>query len=476
MATNGFNAGAKRTVFGDLSNNSRAVVEIYPGDKAKDRVATVNHRDLPKIDKENVPSFGNEAFLRPAQRPSAFGSKQLLGAPQSTNPIFPTALNPPARAETKPDPVSKPAISKKPTVVFNDQKNIVHLGSNLDLPGPTHHDHHRAAMADPPVNNPRHHKSQPQLKSEQPALRRTQSRLIGRLSEPAGVDNDCAEAPFEDALEDLSHLTKADQAPRAGESHPVTSEASKPAESHPVAFTFLPPSKPTAVTKPLPAGPPPADNASAMPPSVPPHQSQPAAAAISTLASAHTQASVPEPEEFWDEDEDDFDDEHGFTTAHSYRSHGDNTTCGATTILAPKVTAKVRKELEMAKAYVESLQTEDEVEEEAWDVSMVAEYGEEIFEYMRNLEVKFFSFLFSLPHFFPRPVYTFLRSLCYVLLPWKQKPILCLRFFVLLFFPSTTLPPPSLLSRDNLPIIFMSRHTPSQYPTQRFHSLLLDTF
>ena len=37
-------------------------------------------------------------------------------------------------------------------------------------------------------------------------------------------------------------------------------------------------------------------------------------------------------------------------------------------------------------------QTEEELEEEAWDVSMVAEYGDEIFAYMRELEViSFFS-------------------------------------------------------------------------------------
>jgi hypothetical protein len=41
----------------------------------------------------------------------------------------------------------------------------------------------------------------------------------------------------------------------------------------------------------------------------------------------------------------------------------------------------------MAKEHVLQHQTEEEIEEEAWDVSMVAEYGDEIFAYMRELEV-----------------------------------------------------------------------------------------
>ncbi len=56
-------------------------------------------------------------------------------------------------------------------------------------------------------------------------------------------------------------------------------------------------------------------------------------------------------------------------------------------MLAPKFTAKVQKELDIARAIVESTTTEEQIEEEEWDTSMVAEYGEEIFAYMRKLEV-----------------------------------------------------------------------------------------
>ena len=45
-------------------------------------------------------------------------------------------------------------------------------------------------------------------------------------------------------------------------------------------------------------------------------------------------------------------------------------------------------ELEEAKLEVQRTRTFEEIEEETWDVSMVAEYGDEIFDYMRELEVR----------------------------------------------------------------------------------------
>ncbi|KAL1840216.1 hypothetical protein VTJ49DRAFT_699 [Mycothermus thermophilus] len=109
----------------------------------------------------------------------------------------------------------------------------------------------------------------------------------------------------------------------------------------------------------------------------------------------HVGTSQPEPpaqyeEELWDEEEEQEElyEEQEYTTAHSIRSHGDNTTSSQTALFAPAVTADVRMELEMAKAYVEQHQSIEEVEEETWDVSMVAEYGDEIFSYMRELEMR----------------------------------------------------------------------------------------
>ena len=105
------------------------------------------------------------------------------------------------------------------------------------------------------------------------------------------------------------------------------------------------------------------------------------------MVQKHSLPPVSEPEEYWDEDDDENYEEDGYVTARSFKSRGDNTTGGATTILFPKVTNKVRREISAAKELVESTRTADEIEDEAWDMSMVAEYGDEIFSYMKELEV-----------------------------------------------------------------------------------------
>ncbi|KAJ4993345.1 G2/mitotic-specific cyclin-B [Stagonosporopsis vannaccii] len=94
-------------------------------------------------------------------------------------------------------------------------------------------------------------------------------------------------------------------------------------------------------------------------------------------------------DEYWDEEEDEeYYDADGYTTARSLRSRGDNTTGGVTLVLAPRVTTKTQRELEAAKQFVELHRSPEDVEDEQWDTSMVAEYGDEIFEYMHSLEEK----------------------------------------------------------------------------------------
>ena len=98
---------------------------------------------------------------------------------------------------------------------------------------------------------------------------------------------------------------------------------------------------------------------------------------------------IHEIDEYWDdEDDEEYYDAEGYTTARSFRSKGDNTTGGMTIVLAPKVTARVDRELAAARVFVESTRTEEDIDDEAWDTTMVAEYGEEIFQYMRELEVR----------------------------------------------------------------------------------------
>jgi hypothetical protein len=124
-------------------------------------------------------------------------------------------------------------------------------------------------------------------------------------------------------------------------------------------------------------------------PTVPIHGLQP-------LVSRYPQPAPPEPEEYWDEDEDNYDEE-GYVTARSYRSKGEKTTGGATTVLFPHANQKVKREIAAAKELVEATRTAEEIEDECYDTSMVAEYGDEIFDYMKHLEVCSLLPLRSLP-------------------------------------------------------------------------------
>lgn len=184
----------------------------------------------------------------------------------------------------------------------------------------------------------RQYRSQPQLKStEAQVVRRVQSKqaIVHNNNNPDEVID---EAPYKDALENLPRQM-------------VETSAWKhlPGPIGPRITAEMNPLEPTPSAGPVP--------------------------------------SMPEPEEYWDEDdEEDLYDEQGYTTAHSYRSYGDNTT-GATSLIVPKRTVKVLRELEEARVHVEANRTPEEIDDEEWDTTMVAEYGDEIFEYMRDLEV-----------------------------------------------------------------------------------------
>ena len=99
----------------------------------------------------------------------------------------------------------------------------------------------------------------------------------------------------------------------------------------------------------------------------------------------HGRILLSEPEEYWDDEEYEEDDD--YTTARSYRSRGDNTTGGATTVLFPQYSQQVRRELTLAKRIVESTRSFEDIEDEHFDTSMVAEYSDDIFAYMKEQEV-----------------------------------------------------------------------------------------
>lgn len=317
----GFKGQSKRSAFGDLSNTAGHLVKhnIPTNGFAKHAVpkptATAKMVSYKDENKENSVKNGksNDSFLRPAQRPS------VSLKPSSTANGFPV------HNDYRGQPVLKPTVAKRATLVYND-------------------DHQQK-----PQSLSRQYRSQPHLKSvEAPVLRRTQSKhqILEEIRDAA--HEELYEEPYEDALEEL---------PREESSY-------VPSQMAPVGLPGSTGPPITVDMKPL--------------------QPVPTASSMHPMPSA---PSIPEPEEYWDEEDDeDLYDEQGYTTAHSYKSYADITT-GATALLVPKVTSKIQKELEEARHFVESTRPQEDIDEEEWDVSMVAEYGEEIFQYMGELEV-----------------------------------------------------------------------------------------
>jgi hypothetical protein len=73
----------------------------------------------------------------------------------------------------------------------------------------------------------------------------------------------------------------------------------------------------------------------------------------------------------------------------AFPSRTENTTGGTTTIIYPKITAVTKREMLRAKEMVESSRSEEDVLEDFYDSSMVAEYSSEIFLHLRTKEVSY---------------------------------------------------------------------------------------
>lgn len=307
LAAGGLKAAAKRTAFGDVSNTAKSLNTIHHDESA------INGKSVEVI-KPIAIQDKSAALLRPAQRPLNNGPRAPLATSTSEQ-----ASIAPLPKQTLPNQTKRNTLAKK-GAVYKDtgienihplaQKPVVSTNSVTQTHGP------------------RHAKSQPDIKAEQPVLRRTQSKHLNNVIdnvEPT-VYHNASEQPLKENVND-SHL----QSIKEKDESIVVVEKLKSQKQLPV--------------PPIPS----------------------------------------EPEEYWPEDEEEAYDEQGYTIAHSFR--GENTTGGATTVIVPKVTNKVKKELADAKILVESVRTQEDIEDEMWDTSMVAEYGEEIFSYMRELEV-----------------------------------------------------------------------------------------
>lgn len=357
-ATVGFRGPAKRAAFGDVTNMSKHTIGGRDDGKVAKLQNVTGVSATTFINKENAPynTNGKDSFNRPAQRSS-------------------TGLSSKPKVAVAPDAGKKSATSvalgSNTTSSHAVVANYSRLGG-VARPRTANESDREVILPslsgsfDAAPLQPRHHKSQPQLKQQtQPMLRRTQSKQFDRgdlasdraarvsgsdlIGMPARIVEEqvCADLPYS-----VSEHEPADEVNHIAD-----------------AYIELP-SKLAHICE------------------------EPEQVLISTKES-HTQA-LSEPEEYWDEEEDeDYDDQdQAYTTAHSFRSQN-LTTGGVTTILAPRVNAKVQRELEEAKLEVQQTRSMDDIDEEMWDVSMVAEYGEEIFEYMRELEVSFF-FLIAL--------------------------------------------------------------------------------
>ncbi|KAG5979961.1 hypothetical protein E4U55_004542 [Claviceps digitariae] len=363
--TVGFRGPARRAAFGDVTNMPKSTVGGLHHGKLSKVQAVSGLASTALINKENAPynRGGKDSLARPAQRPSTASSNNnnkpnvtvfsdaekksaAVGALQDTRAV-PSAAG--MVRSTYPS-AAAPAAAKPRTVYTSSDKEAV-------LPSST-------ATIDAPPMQPRHHKSQPHLKqSQQPMLRRTQSKQFESLEhsvdkparESASASSDLITIPAsiveEEKYADLSYCADQDDLLRQVNHVDTYPDLSSKLDliSEEAHHPILNPAK-----------------------------------------DSHTQA-LSEPEEYWDEDDDeeeDYDDQdQAYTTAHSFRSQN-MTTGGVTTILAPVITSKIQRELDEAKLEVQHSRSTDDIEEEMWDVSMVAEYGEEIFEYMRELEIK----------------------------------------------------------------------------------------
>ncbi|KAL8735919.1 MAG: hypothetical protein Q9166_000481 [cf. Caloplaca sp. 2 TL-2023] len=367
----GLKAAAKRTAFGDLSNTANI------SKPSKDDMAiplkghsTVAEKPIAILPQERK----STALLRPAQRPlSVSGLKSLLHNVSGTTSQAPSKQ--PLEAQQSIQPTiqqtnTKKLASKKSTTVFKDTTGNHPVGTKTDsndlLPsiGPLPPVHHQ-------LPHVQHHQLE-QLSEKQATPVESRSLL---LEDPKAAD------PVEEPPSVL---------PTSEEAAPFRSDGIYIDNNGEVRqYIFKDDTEATEDREELPVGKAaPAEIAKTQSTDeldkiLDPHRDQVRA----EIAVLQKLAPVSEPEEYWDEEEGNYEEE-GYVTARSFKSRGENTTNGVTTVLLPKVTQKIKRELAAAKELVESTRTPEEIDDETWDTSMVAEYGEEIFGYMRDLEIK----------------------------------------------------------------------------------------
>lgn len=355
----GFKAAAKRTAFADLTNNLN-VARPSKDDSAIPIKGYANAVEKPVslLPQDKKPS----GLSRPAQRPlSVSGLKSLLHNVSSAIPQA-SAKQPLAEIQETSQPAMpqanlKKLAKKKSTAVFKDN-----MSKRAD---------EFKAITEPlaPLVQPQLHHNLPTATSSQPATVPEHSLAKERLNVGEGSSENLQleeAAPFRsdgiyiDGNGDVQHYVfREDGEDAKGEVEAPLEEMMIPSQTAPVELT-------KELDESL--------------------DSQNEQDHVDVSVNPRP-VPVSEPEEYWEEEDVNYEEE-GYVTARSFKSRGDNTTNGVTTVVFPKVNQKIKNELAAAKDLIEKTRTAEEIDDETWDTSMVAEYGEEIFGYMRDLEVR----------------------------------------------------------------------------------------
>ena len=375
LTIGGIKAAAKRTAFNEKTNVSKVLTKgsevsaigiKVDSDKA-DKVEVAEKVISKDPDTTKGPlSEKPAALLRPAQRPLNGNGKTTLNA--AAPPYVPSAI---------PVLPTQPAVKRnntKKAPIYIDNAAPIEQAVTHPTEETVNYPAKEAASYAPQQNivvpapaqlnvGPRQHKSQPDLKPEQPILRRTQSKSLDGAAAEFQVG---AALPIPHVLPPLPALPVLPSYQHVSEQHGHGAQSAASYQQKmedALVAEYLEDEAPKIIRD-----------------------------TVTRMQQEKILAGAGELEEYSDGDSEEFYDEQGYTTAYSLRSRGDNTTGGITQVVVPKWSKKVWDELDAARIITNDNRSQEEVEDEAWDTSMVAEYGDEIFEYMRELEV----FLFSL--------------------------------------------------------------------------------
>ena len=365
-------AAAKRTAFGEISNTANTLRPSRDDSVLGNKGLCGVIEKIGPLQQEKKAT----ALSKPAQRPlSVAGLKVLLN--NVANNTAPAVVKQPLAEVQQPAPPKdqkeniRKVLTKRSTAIFKDQGITVDEPGGSELLKTLPSTAPQATIPSDILPQPR---GQPPAEELAPQLQKTQSNAVVRAE------------VIHDATDRLA-LPKASDEPDIARSDGVYIDENGRIQVYQFSDPLEAPQEPYQ----------PLDDSVALP-QVPHNKSsikdikqleEHVSQTQSHPVQKHELSAISEPEEYWDDEEEDENyEEEGFVTARSFRSRGENTTGGATTVLIPKINLKAKKELAAAKALMEAAKAANEIDDETWDTTMVAEYGDEIFQYMRELEDK----------------------------------------------------------------------------------------